>query len=89
MPELTAEELRQAKKALGLESHPGYDPLVSLTQAASYLEMSPDKLSLLARTRQIASVRTSQKRGSPVRFRLSVLNAWVKSHEIKALRSVG
>ena len=70
-----------------MDEHRDHDPLYPLREAAKYLGLSPDKLSVMARMRQIAVVRTSQKRGSPMRFRLSALNSWIRTHEIKPLRS--
>ena len=64
-----------------------HDPLYPLRDAAAYLGVSTDKLSVMARMRQIGVVRTSQAKGSPLRFRLSALNAWIRSHEIKPLRN--
>ncbi|MBT9586055.1 helix-turn-helix domain-containing protein [bacterium] len=85
--EPTQKETIKAARDLGLgRDHRDYDPLFGLREAANYLGVSTDKLSLMARTRQIAVVRSSQKQGSPLKFRLSALNAWVKAHEIKPLR---
>ena len=72
-----------------MNQHRDYDPLLQLKEAAEYLGLSADKLSVMARERKIAVVRSTQKRGSPLRFRLSALNAWIKAHEIKSLRQSG
>lgn len=66
--------------------HPSYDPLLSLKDAAAYLAMSPTKLSQLARTREIESVREGDRWLSKARlkFRLSAVNAWVKRYTIPA-----
>lgn len=70
-----------------LAGHPGYDPLLLTQEAADYLGVCSDQLLRMARLRQIASVRASDRKGSPVKFRLSELNRWVQAHEIKPLRA--
>mgnify|MGYP003375289496 FL=1 len=72
-----------------MNQHRDYDPLLQLKEAAEYLGLSTDKLGVMARERQIAVVRSSQRKGSPLKFRLSALNAWIKAHEIKSLRQSG
>lgn len=72
-----------------VSEHSSYDPLLGLEDAANYLGLPRKRLLEMSRTREIASVRRIQKSGSPVRFRLSALNAWIKAHEIKPLRQVG
>lgn len=72
---------------MNAQQHPSYDPILDLVEAAQYLKIHPETLKRKARERDIASVRNAQKGGSKVRFRLSALNAWVRAHEIKPLRS--
>lgn len=69
--------------------HSSFDPLLGLEEASNYLGLPRKRLLEMSRTREIASVRRVQKSGSPVRFRLSALNSWVRAHEIKPLRQVG
>lgn len=68
------------------ESH-AYDPALNTKDAAAYLSISTDHLLVMARERKIASVRFSQIKGSPVLFRLSALNDWMRSREVKPLRN--
>ncbi len=64
-----------------LTNHPGYDPLLNLKEAASYLGTSAVTLYRMASKREIAVVRNEKKSGSTMRFRLSALNSWAKAHE--------
>lgn len=66
-----------------LTSHPLYDPLLKIDEAAKYLCVSAVHLRLMATEKKIAVVRTCYQQGSPLKFRLSALNSWSKSHEVK------
>lgn len=66
--------------------HPNHDPLYSLKQASEYLGISADRLAKMANLREIAAVRSVKKQGSPIRFRLSALNTWVRAHETRTAR---
>lgn len=68
------------------ENHPAFDPLLSVAEAASYLGLHPETLKKMVRTRQIACVRQTRKKGSNIRFRLSTLNFWIKKHEVAPVR---
>jgi excisionase family DNA binding protein len=57
---------------------PAFDPLLDLKEAAEYVGRHPSTLRRAIRTREIACVR-GDSRYSHIRFRLSDLNAWVKS----------
>jgi excisionase family DNA binding protein len=61
-----------------------YDPLLSVSEAANYIDRHPETLRQAVREREIACVRTHPR--GPMKFRLSVLNAWVKSKEQPARR---
>lgn len=67
-------------------NHPAYDPLLTVKPSAEYLGMSTEALLQKARKREIACVRDSSKKGSPVKFRLSALNDWIRKHEVRPLR---
>lgn len=68
-------------------AHPSYDPLLTAPEAAKYLGLHLETLQKMAKQRQIASVQTTPKQGSPRKFRLSALNAWVRAHEQRPLRA--
>ena len=86
MPGTVSEpDIQKARRDLGLSAHPNYDPLLDLRESARYLSISEDSMGDLARNRQIAVVRSTNN--GKMRFRLSALNAWIKSHELKPLRS--
>ena len=61
-----------------------YDPLLSVSEAAEYVDRHPETLRKAVRAREIACVR--KKARGRMQFRLSVLNAWVKSQEQPARR---
>lgn len=82
---ISDKDIQKARKELGFASHPNYDPLLDLRAAARYLAVSEDSMGDLARNRQIAVVRSTSN--GKMRFRLSALNSWIKSHELKPLRS--
>ena len=63
-----------------------FDPLLDAQEGADYLKMGTETLLEKARLREIACVRDSRKRGSPVKFRLSALNQWIRAHEISQSR---
>ena len=75
-----------AGKCQNLSEHAAYDPLLDSKDSAAYVRMSVDTLLDKARRREIASVRDSSKKGSPVKFRLSALNKWIRAHEISQSR---
>lgn len=67
--------------------HPAYDPLLTIHEGASYLGLHTETLKRMARTHEISCVRNSLKKGSNIKFRLSALNAWAESHEVKPVTS--
>lgn len=70
-------------------NNPGFDPLMSLAESAAYLGVATKTLAKMAREREIGCVRRNVKPGSPVRFRLSDLNKWVRAHETTPVRRIG
>lgn len=78
---------RTSSSGTSIALHRDYDPLLGLKESAEYLSISPVRLRLMASMKEIAVVRAATQQGSPLKFRLSALNAWVKSHEIKPLRA--
>jgi hypothetical protein len=64
-----------------------FDPLLCSVEAAKYLQMAQETLMRMVRSREIACVRNSSKKGSPAKFRLSVLNQWIRRHEIAPMRT--
>ncbi len=72
-----------------IAEHPSYDPLMTSDSAAQYLGMNPETLLRLARTREIACVRMTARKGSPVKFRLSTLNSWIRRHEQTPMKMLG
>ena len=66
--------------------HKDYDPLLTVEEAANYLAVHAETIRRMIRSRQISCVRASATKGSNAKIRLSVLNAWVRTHEIKAVR---
>ncbi len=75
-----------SRSSESLAQHAAYDPLLDSKESAAYLRMDVDNLLEKARMREIASVRNSAKKGSPVKFRLSALNKWIRDHEISQSR---
>ena len=73
--------------SLAVKEHAAYDPLMTTAEAAAYLGMATETLLCMARRREIASVRVNVKKGSPTKFRLSILNNWIRAREIKPLRT--
>jgi len=63
-----------------------YDPLLSVSEAAKYVDRHPETLRKAVRAREIACVRRMDR--GRIQFRLSVLNAWVKAQEQPARRLV-
>jgi excisionase family DNA binding protein len=77
---LTTEELMKKQPPANRAAHAvAYDPLLSVAEAAAYIDRHPETLRQAVREREIACVR-NHPRGR-MQFRLSVLNAWVKSKE--------
>ena len=74
--------------SLAAKHHAAYDPLMTAAEAAEYLGMNSETLLCMARRREIACVRVSAKKGSPTKFRLSILNGWIQAREIKPLRAL-
>jgi excisionase family DNA binding protein len=62
------------------------NPMLRLREAAAYLAVSEDHLALMARRREIGVVRAAARRGSPMRFRISDLDAWAAKHVISPIR---
>lgn len=70
-----------------MEHHPAYDPLLLTKAAAKYIGSAPETLLKMAHGGEIAVVRRSEAKGSPMKFRLSALNAWIREHEMCSNRS--
>jgi len=68
---------------------PVHDPVYNTQEAASYLGMHEETLKKMARQREIGHVRSVRGKGSPVKFRLSDLNAWAEARQIRPLRRQG
>ena len=62
-----------------------YEPLLTVAEAAEYVCRCRETIRRAVRARELACVR-GPKRASHLRFRLSDLNAWIKSHEQPARR---
>lgn len=74
---MTKQQIKQQ-----IMQHPTYDPCMTVQEAAAYLCMHPETLKDKMRLGEIFAVRTTVKKGSRVKFRLSVLNAWIVDHEV-------
>ena len=72
---------------MSIVQHPNHDPLYSLKQASEYTGISMAHLARLANSREIPVFRAFKKQGSPIRFRLSALNAYIRAHESRVART--
>ena len=68
-----------------LAAHLAYDPLFLVDEAANYLKTHPESVRQLARDGKISYVQATQ--GGRFKFRLSALNAYAESLEVKPRRS--